>query len=300
MSWPSGFPGGPFILQGIHRYGLYNVAIMKVDQKIPGFDDQFPDLNQFILELVGMYHAGRISSWDDLGKLVNAYFTPARMGQMESALPGWRKMSSFMDGITLVHVMCVFLGLCMLPEFLCMTKDQQQLMKWIVLFHDIEKEPQQGKRDHTHAFRSAVRAARAMPALGFTATADYGSLIDRWDELTCSARLKPEDSSGYIQDNGKLPEILEGIAQMFGHNTPAALIVKTILFHLSIDMEPWPPATPLTEEEITRYMDSDLLILLEAMHLGDSEGWSMFHPEREELKHGVRKAFREVERLIVD
>ena len=85
---------------------------------------------------------------------------------------------------------------------------------------------------------------------------------------------------------------------MFEHNTPAALIIKTILFHLSVDMEPWPPVTPLTQEEVARYFDADLVTLLKAMNLGDSEGWSMFESSRESLRNATLVAFEKVERLI--
>ena len=140
---------------------------MNATPAFPAFDIYLADLNQFVLELVESYKAGKIKSWDDLEAKVNAYFTPERMERTDILVPGWRKMASYVNGVTLVHVMCVFLGLYMMPEFLSMTKEQQQMMKWVILFHDIEKEPQKEKRDHGHAFRSAVAAARILPRLGF-------------------------------------------------------------------------------------------------------------------------------------
>jgi hypothetical protein len=264
----------------------------------PSFDIYLADLNQFILELVEAYHAGKIISWDDLEQKVNAYFTPARMQHTDTLVPGWRKMASYMEGVTLVHVMCVFLGLYMMPEFLSIPKEQQQMMKWVILFHDIEKEPQKGKRDHGHAFRSAVAAAKTLPKLGFHVTSEYDLLIDHWSNFTRSSTTKPQNFPDPVQDNLKLPEILAGIERMFGHNTPVALIVKTILFHLSIEMQPWPPVTPLTDEEVRRYLDRDLAPLLKAMNLGDSEGWNMFKQDRESLRNATLEAFKKVEMLI--
>lgn len=273
---------------------------MNTPTEFPSFDVHLSDLNQFILELVETYKAGKMESWDDLEKRVNLFFTSEKMEEMERTIPGWRKMASYEEGVTLIHVMCVFLGLYMMPEFLSMTNVQQQLMKWVILLHDVEKEPQEEKRDHAHAFRSAVTAARILPRLGFPVTAEYDSLINEWSEFTSSAITKHENSLDIIQDNRKLPEILNGIGNMFGHNTPAALIIKTILFHLSVDMKLWPPAAPLTDEEVTKYFDRELILILKVMNLGDGEGWSMFDVSRETLRNDTLEAFKKVERLISD
>jgi hypothetical protein len=272
---------------------------MRSVQEIPSFDIYFPDLDQFIHGLVRSYNEGSIRSWDNLEEKVGDFFRIERMNQIESAVPHWHKMASYDNGVTLVHVMCVFLGLYMMPEYLSMTKIQQQVMKWTILLHDVEKEPQEGKRDHAHAFRSAVTAARTLPKLGFHITTEYDSLIQEWSELTCTAITKPENSPDIIQDNRKLPEILSGVERMFGHRTPAALIIKTILFHLSVNMKLWPPAAPLTNEEVRRYLDRELVPMLRVMNLGDSEGWSMFDSSREALRNDTLEAFKGIERIIL-
>ena len=247
--------------------------------KFPNLEDCLPDLDQFIYTLVNEYKDGKIKSWDDFDKRVKAYYSPERMRQTGQVVPNWEKMASYGNGITLTHVMCVFLGLCMMPEFLQLTTDQQQMMKWIVLFHDVEKEPQPGIRDHLHAFRSTVGAAQALPAIGFSSLPEYTSVFDEWRRFTLSAKTTIHEPPIVVQDNAKFPTILDGIKRMCGHNTPAALVLKTILFHLSVDMNDWPPPNPLTQEEVVRYFDLDLLPLLEVMHLADGEGWSLFDPE---------------------
>lgn len=246
----------------------------------PSFDDQFPELQQFICELVDLYEGAKINSWDDLEPLVNAFFTPERMQQMESLIPHWTKMTSYREGVTLTHVLCVFLGLYMLLEYQALTKPQQNLMKWAILLHDVEKEVENGKRDPFHAFRSAATAANRLPKFGFTTTPEFQSMIEPWSELVFTAVIRPEDTPEPVQDNRKYPQILEGIDRLFGKNSAGALIVKTILFHVSINVvRDWPQAAPLTMEEIKNYVDADLLPLLKVMMLADNEGWVMFYPE---------------------
>lgn len=254
------------------------IAPLPLSPEYPSFDVLLPELNQFILDLVEGYNAAEITSWEALEEKANAFFTPEMMDHIDSIVPHWRKMASYEGGVTLVHVMCVFMGLYRMPEFLAMPAQQQGLMKWIILFHDLEKELLDGKRDYAHAYRSTAGAAHTLPKFGFPTTTDYSSLIDPWSEFTRSAVTLPEGSFTLIQDNRKLPEIVGGIERMFGQDTPATLILKTILFHLAIGGNEWPSPSPLTKEEIKRYFDRDLLSLSLVMNLGDNDGWNLFKP----------------------
>lgn len=272
---------------------------MNTFPKFPVFDEQLPALNHFIRELVEDYHLGAIESWDDLDAIVKDFFTPEYMDEMDATVPGWKKMASFVDGVTLTHVMCVFLGLCMMPEFLSMTEDQKGIMKWVILLHDVEKEPQPKKRDHAHAFRSAVGAARTLPRLGFPVTAEYDSIIDEWDQFTRTAITKLDNSPDDVQDNSKLSEILIGIERMFGRHTAAALIIKTISFHLSVNMKEWPPPNPLSSEEVEMYVGRKLVPLLRVMNLADTDGWALFDPiVRERQRLDVIEEFEKIEKII--
>ena len=275
---------------------------MNTNRSFPAFDTCFPELNEFILELVKEFERGNIKTWEDLKGKVDACFTPEALERMDSRVPGWKKMASYSEAVTLVHVICVFLGLYMLPEFKSLPEDQQQLAKWIVLFHDVEKEMTTGagEKDKTHAFRGAVATARQLPYFGFVSTPEYGDFISPWSVLTRSAVRTSEKLNAPIQDNQQLPGILTGIERMFGHNTPAALIVKTVLLHMSVNVvRDWPQAAPLDKEELRRHIDRSLLPLLKVMMLADNEGWSMFYPNaRAEQRQDTLEAFEEVDKLL--
>ncbi len=274
--------------------------LMNAAQTFPAFDDCFPELNHFILELVKAYETGRLKSWDDLEEQVKAYFSPERMEQMESQVPGWKKMASYSDGITLVHVMCVFLGMSMLPEFQNLTLRQQQLAKWIVLFHDIDKFHIQGKKDTMHAFRSSVKTAKALPRFGFQTRPHFHERIGYWSEYTAQAYILQDGETAPKPDNQKLPGILIGIDNLFGKDTPAALITKTVLLHISLAIDPfYPTPAALMDNEIKHYIDPDLFPLLRVMMFADNEGWSLFDPEtRAQRSKDALKAFGKIETLI--
>ena len=272
---------------------------MAINRTIPRFEDRFSSLSEFILRLVEFYDTGIVHSWESLEKQVVEFFHPSRMEQMEAMLPGWQKMTAYESGVTRTHVLCVFLGLYRMTEFKALDVHQQQMMKWVVLFHDLEKEVVNKKRDHFHAFRSAVTAARLLPGMGFSTTHDYDQRLESWSVFTLSAFTTLAETGQSVQDNRKIPVILAGISQMFGDNTPAALILKTILFHLSVDMKEWPPANPLTQEETQRYFDRQLLPLLKVMHLADTDGWTLFDPlAREKLYQDTIEVFDELARVI--
>jgi len=271
---------------------------MKINQPFPSFDERFSFLNDFIIELVEAYQAGKIDSWRNLDRRVKIFFKFKRTKQMEDLIPGWKRMASYSDGITQTHVICVFLGVLMLPEFQSLSFEEQQMAKWIVLFHDLAKFHLPNKKDTMHGFNSGILSAQILPNLGFAVTSEYPSVFEAWRELTQNAYI--ESDVAPIPDNHKLPEILIGIDQMFGENSPASLIVKIVLLHISLSVDPnYPTPAPLTNEEIKRFITSELYPLLKVMMFGDNEGWSLFDPEiRNQQYNDAIKAFGQVHEII--
>jgi hypothetical protein len=258
---------------------------MAEEPGFPTIDQHWPGMMAFAARLADDYQAGELSSWQDLAQRVNAFFTPAMLDQAEKVAPGWRRMAAQAKGLTQVHVMCAIIGLLTCPEYQRASRMQQELAKWIVLFHDIAKRVEPGTSDHTHAFRSATLAAAALPMIGFAVTANHAGHFEEWSALVRAANIQlgERHTAFPIQDNGQLPRIIEGIESLFGRESPAALIVKTVLLHHSITMlEEYPVAAPLTQDEVERYLDRDLLAQLKLMSLADSDGWELFLPPTRE------------------
>jgi hypothetical protein len=242
-----------------------------------------PELIAQVRDLARKYAAGTLVSWEQMSEWVQWFFTPARLDQVEAVVPGWRAMASLAGGATLTHITAVLTALFLSPEYRRARAEEQALMEWIVLFHDIMKRGEPGKRDHVHGFRSAVNAGQALPALGFPVTDDYAGLIEDWARLTHSAITRPNGRTDEIQDNRQLPAIMAGIDQLYGQDASGALIVKAVLLHMSITVvQDWPQAAPLTEAEIEQYVSTPLFPLLQAMMLADNDGWALFDPGRKE------------------
>ena len=96
----------------------------------------------------------------------------------------------------------------------------------------------------------------------------------------------------YLPDNRYLRPIVDGIRRLYGHDTPVALILRTILLHTSITtLQAWPSATPLAEAEEKRYLDPTLLPLLRMLMLADSDGWELFSENCEPFRQETRAVF---------
>ncbi len=81
----------------------------------------------------------------------------------------------------------------------------------------------------------------------------------------------------YETGGGSLPQILAGMEEMFGKNSDAALILKTILFHHSFSPVPdWPNPAELTETEIGAMINRPLWRLLGTLMFVDSDAWQLF------------------------
>lgn len=246
---------------------------------LPQVERVLPELSQFVAQLEAQYQRGSIAGWQAFGQQVRDFFTPEAMDRVERFVPGWRQMASHAEQQTLIHVTSVLVALRLLPEYQAAASEQQRLMAWMVLFHDLAKIPKPGQHDYVHGFRSAALSGKGLAQAGFPVTAAYPGLIDAWVTLTYTAVVFRDDLQEDMQDNRKLPAIMSGIDRLFGAQAPAGLIVKGALLHLSVATDPeYPTVAPLTDNEIQQYLDADFCPLLKMMMLVDADGWNLFDP----------------------
>jgi len=244
--------------------------------EIPPIREKLPALWLFLEKLYAEVEAGRIRSTEQFIGRCQEFYTADRMATIEAAIPGWKRMASFDDGKTLWHINVAMVALLQLAEYRSLSPSQQTVQQWIVLLHDLAKEPV-GGRDHRHTFRSAARAGRVLPTIGFPKTAAYESEFADWFNLTDGATRFDAVRQFEIQDNRKLPGILGGARRIFAEPTRTA--VAAIALHQSItSLAAWPVQAPLTDDQVTASVDAALVAPLLILTLADTGGWNLFDP----------------------
>jgi len=258
--------------------------------------DALPDLWAFIAHMTTEFERGAFTDWHDFAQPIRAWFTLERLEQVDASVMGWDKMSSYADQATLVHLTAILLSVLRLPEYQALSPEQQNLALWIVLYHDVDKEVFQGKRDHTHGFRSAGICGKGLARLGFVDDVDEQALA-QWVRLTQSAKIFDETVNDFVQDNAQLEAIMQGVDTIFdGRNSPAGLIIGGVLFHMSLDVvDEFPQTAPLTDEQICAYLSPTLFPLLRVMMLTDNAAWALFNPERHAPER--EQLYREFDRV---
>lgn len=247
----------------------------------PKLQDRLPELAAFIRRLADAHKGGALTSWSQFTSAAGEFYTPAMMAKIETVAPGWGKMASFREGQTLFHVTGVVTALLLLPEYQNATPEQQTIMEWTALFHDIAKEPQPPHHDFIHGFRGGAVTGKALASVGFPATAAYAAGIDDWYTLTYNATIFDSMYNEDIQDNDQLSDIIAGIERFYGVDTPAALVIKGVLLHVSLPVDPdYPTLAPLSKREIERYINAAFFPIIVAMMLADDGGWNLFDREK--------------------
>ena len=291
---------GFYIMPCYNFRSVDNTYLTPTAVTIPRLEDRLPDLLEFARTLARQIEAGEVQDGDTLAARIRVFYTPEQLVAIEAVAPGWQEMAAYADGTTLHHVTQVLIALQLLPEYRQASRYLQALMEWSVLYHDLGKQVIAGQRDALHAFRSGTMAARTLPRLGFQTSAAYPTKLEPWSRLVLSASVATPDGKGSMQDNHALPEILQGIEQLFGAGTAAALIVQAALLHQSLNVVPeWPNPGSLTEAQVPACIRPDLVPLLEGLMLADSDAWQLFEPDKKaKFRESTLAVFAAVRQVV--
>lgn len=262
---------------------------------IPQLKDFLPEVIQFTETLNYDYLAGSLDNWGELDRRVKEFYTPPMMRKVNAVITCWETMASYRDGVTLTHVSAVLMGLYRDADYQTMTDQQQAILEWAVMFHDVAKVlPDDAYRhDAIHAFRSAAVAGLALHKLGF-AVADTERLT-AWHDVLYNA-IVPHPKAKLRQDNTKLTHIMDELDALY--QPPAAMIVKAVMLHMSVKTNPeYPTLAPFTDDEIKRYISPEFYPILRVMMLVDCDGWELFR-EVSAYRRYVSQAFNQMAILI--
>jgi hypothetical protein len=255
----------------------------------PALSRHLPELWDLIAAVGAGIELGTIADEGDLRERVVPFFTAERLDEIDARVPGWQAMADADGGKTLLHTLAAAAALTLLDEYRAAPPDVQHQLEWIVVLHDLRKEPN-GGRDHRHAFRSGAWAGQVLPKLGFPVTPRYQREFTAWFELTDTAHIAAQiaDGSEQIQDNAKLALIMGGANRVFA--SPTTEMVKAITLHQSITVvEGWLVPAPLSEDQERVFLDRATRSLLLPLMLADSGGWNLFEPRaRREMYASTR------------
>ena len=279
--------------------GIRGATLTRDSNEIASISEALPDVWRFVNTLSADVRTGSIGSMEQFIERCRKFYTAEQMARIEGVLPGWTHMSSFADGKTLWHINLAMVALLQLDEYRSMKNSDQTVQEWVVLLHDVAKEPVDG-RDHRHCFRSAAQAGQILPKLGFPVTAAYSSEFQNWFNVTDNATRFDQEKRLDIQDNSKLPSIFAGSRRIFAEPTRAA--VSAIALHQSITtLAAWPVKAPLTDDEVIAYVDDDVFPVLMVLTMADSGGWNLFdQPTLEAMYQETRTVFRNLRRTSSD
>jgi len=268
--------------------------------QLPLLRDHLPELDVLIADLSRDCMTGVISSHEQFANRVNQFFSSAMTERVESIVGGWRAMIDSDGGKTMVHILTALSALPLHEPYRVASSIHKTVICWAVLFHDISKRSVSEHSDHTHGFRSAIQFVQNLPAMGIPLAGDQPRALINWTHLVEQAVAQHPRQAGLVQDNEKLPQILEGITDLVPDNPSAALVAKIILLHHSIStLDEWPQANPLNENEIKTYINLELLNLLEVMSLVDNDGWELFEADNcERFRDMTRNVFARLRSFV--
>lgn len=229
--------------------------------------------------------AGLINSWNVVRH---------QMALLESELSSfcseeWNHLNQVDNGFVCSHTLATLATVYSLKYFKDLDFHDQNIIIYGLLFHDIAKRgpPQMETKDPVHPFTSAAKALRIFNNLGWIVNSN---IVNEAADFIHNASFY--HNWGDFMDNNKLPQIYQYLLyatglletqttpyQSYNHltkdlqkeNLVIFEILALILLHQSIDFDPeFPNFTPLSDQEISKYLSPRLLNLLSILAIGDS------------------------------
>lgn len=212
------------------------------------------------------------------------------------SFPEFAPIFDEVNGVTALHTAKHSLSLGKLKEYQILSPKLQVLVRQISLLHDIGKYPRkfhkepgrEYKRDPAHPFVSAKIAAnlfaRFYPA-NQTLLDQWGRKIDEFTESVDSGVVN--GSSSELEEFYN--EALSGLSGIFSDSNVTE-ILRVIFIHQGPPaVNKYPPALPMSAENLRRFVSKDTKKLLLPMMFADTTSWRLYNEkERNEFLSDTR------------
>jgi hypothetical protein len=267
---------------------------------IPRLALSIPRIWTLAQEVAEALKAGTYTRWPPLLAWLEILTEPDWIDDIDHLAPGWRKIATIKNGLTAKHTLLV-LAICLnLPEYAAAGEVTRYEIEWAAILHDLDKEyPANGKKDASHAFRSAAMAAKALPGLGFPLQPGANfSELDQWAGLLIASQRAVDGQN--VHDHTHLPEILSGLRRLWGDETPASRILKAILFHQSLPtLVDWTNPVLLNDDELRAALTLRDMDVLGPLLIADSDAWNLFDQPRfaylDELRKNITQTRKQLD-----
>lgn len=206
----------------------------------------------------------------------------------------WVTLKKQNSGFVAIHSLIVLCLLVKDPLFTELNEEDQNVLKWAALLHDISKLsiPVIEGKDHVHPFKSASTLLDFFKRLGLfrLMTETKESQLQQVHRLLKESvqPLPPEymDLAAHgepictlMHSHHNLPEIFYYLwtEQLVPRHSFMDLVFRLILFHQSLDgCQKYPPMQKLTEEERAMFIDPHFLKLMKPLMIADSRSYTLF------------------------
>ena len=212
----------------------------------------------------------------------------------------WTNLRAQSQDLLSTHTILVLWRATQQPLFDQLSLEEQNVLKWTCLLHDLAKRgtPLILGRDHCHAFRSAAAALEVFKHLGILLPTGPSSKSNQGANQPLESVLRLISESfqplpeiwrddfrhgkpvvTVMHAHHNLPEIFHNLweLKLAPRDSFVDQIFRLVLFHDSIEaLETRPNMINLSEKEKAKYCDQTFYKLMQILHIADNDAYVLF------------------------
>ncbi|CDW77546.1 leucine rich repeat family protein [Stylonychia lemnae] len=216
-------------------------------------------------------------------KAVKTDVLPLVYDEIKNLIPEWIELLTIDDNIVCVHTMNVLYLTINDAYYKSLNKEDQNIMKWAILLHDIKKlgPPHFTGKDHNHPFKGGKAVLEVFRRIGLIRAEEsiYNTVLEFIENSKQEADPKinsiipfGQKACQEMHSHQYLSDIFLLIWQKISkRGTFVDMVFRLVFFHQSlIGIKAIPAAVPLTQEERLIYCDEHFFKLIKLLMINDS------------------------------